>query len=365
LTPLAAAHGLRPTRSCRLIAANRFDQRAPTRELGRAARLLVGSRPCRSASSCCVCSAVERRRTCATRTLSAPRSRCSTCRRRRGRARRRCYLPADDRARFRRHAADLVSRRPRERAPCVALQVERARTLLCAQGDGWCARLRGLAASRWMAASGGAVGRPRRRSSARRLDPKSRPVAPRRVTRCDTLSNRLGAGRERRARTSRWSAAGSPESRRRSRAPTPVHALSVFEARACLGGATFLDREARTARRQRPATCSCAAAPPMRLLGGSASTGSSHAKPRLAGPSRPGTAARVDPAPSAARTPHTSRQPVDSPHLPLAARAAAAAREARRASPRSTPTTRARRGSLGPWLGTGARRADRSRSGIS
>ena len=183
LTPLAAAHGLTADPFVRLIAANRFDQRAPDlaswdalRDYCRLSAVPVGELVLRVfgqssdenvRDSAAVCTALQVLEHCQDVAEDARAGR--------------CYLPGDDRARFGVTAADLVAApAPESVRRCVALQVERARTLL-AYGDALCARLRGLARPvvAGYAAGGWATAAALERAG---FDPNSRPVRPRRVT---------------------------------------------------------------------------------------------------------------------------------------------------------------------------------------
>src|SRR5262245_40757486 len=147
LTPLAAAHGLAPDPFLRLIAANRLDQDAPDlaswdalQDYCRLSAQPVGELVLRvfdQASdanlldSAAVCTALQVLEHCQDVAEDARVGR--------------CYLPADDRARFGCGPWDLMAvPAPESLRRTVALQVERARALL-AHGDALCARLRGFA----------------------------------------------------------------------------------------------------------------------------------------------------------------------------------------------------------------------------
>ncbi len=189
LTPLAAAHDLTPDPFLRLIAANRFDQRAPDlaswSELCDYCRLSaepVGELVLRifdQASeenlrdSGAVCTALQVLEHCQDVAEDARAGR--------------CYLPRDDRGRFGCRAEDLVAEpAPEQLRRCVAVQVERARDLL-AYGDLLCARLRGFARPvvAAYAAGGWATAAALERAE---FDPNQRPVRPRRIA---TVSHAL------------------------------------------------------------------------------------------------------------------------------------------------------------------------------
>ena len=181
LTPVAAAHDLRPDPFVRLVEANRFDQRAPDlaswdalRDYCRLSAEPIGELVLRvfdQASdanlrdSAAVCTALQVLEHCQDVAEDA----------RAGRV----YLPGDDRARFGCRTPDLVvAPAPEGLRRCLALQVERSRALL-AHGDALCARLRGFArpvvAS--YAAGGWATAAALERAQ---FDPNSRAVRPRR-----------------------------------------------------------------------------------------------------------------------------------------------------------------------------------------
>src|SRR5262249_18800663 len=147
LTPLVAAHALTPDPFLRLIAANRFDQRRPDlanwdalRDYCRLSAEPVGELVLRifdqasdanRLDSAAVCTALQALEHCQDVSEDARAGR--------------CYLPADDRARFGCGPWDLMAVPASEGLRrTVALQVERARALL-AHGDALCARLRGFA----------------------------------------------------------------------------------------------------------------------------------------------------------------------------------------------------------------------------
>jgi len=182
LTPLASTHGVTPDPFLRLVAANRFDQRAPDlaswaalRDYCRLSAEPVGELVLRvfdQASeenlrdSAAVCSALQVLEHCQDVAEDARAGR--------------CYLPGDDRDRFRCARADLTAApAPESLRRCVALQVERARALL-AHGDALCARLRGLARPvvAGYAAGGFATAAALERAA---FDPNSRAVRPRRI----------------------------------------------------------------------------------------------------------------------------------------------------------------------------------------
>jgi squalene synthase HpnC len=205
LTPIAAVHGLSPEPFVRLIAANRFDQRAP--DLASWGALLdycrlsanpVGELVLRvfdqaSADnlrdSDAVCTALQVLEHCQDVAEDARAGR--------------CYLPADDRAAFGVGARDLTaSPAPEGLRRSIARQVERARELLV-HGDALCARLRGLARPvvAGYAAGGWATAAALERAG---FDPNRRPVRPRRIA---TLRHALRVGKfraasRRRAKTS-------------------------------------------------------------------------------------------------------------------------------------------------------------------
>ena len=147
LTPLGAAHGITADPFVRLVAANRFDQRAPdlasfselrdycalsAQPVGELVlRVFDQASDANRRDSDEVCTALQVLEHCQDVAEDANAGR--------------CYLPRDDRARFACTPRDLVAApAPEALRRCVALQVERARELL-AHGAALCGRLRGLA----------------------------------------------------------------------------------------------------------------------------------------------------------------------------------------------------------------------------
>jgi squalene synthase HpnC len=182
LTPVAAAHGLTPDPFLRLIAANRFDQDAPDLASWDALRAYcrlsaepvgelvlrvfgqVGDENLRDSNA--VCTALQVLEHCQDVAEDARAGR--------------CYLPADDRARFGVSPWDLMTApAPDGLRRTIALQVERARDLL-ARGDALCARLHGLARPvvAGYAAGGWATAAALERAG---FDPNQWPVRPRRL----------------------------------------------------------------------------------------------------------------------------------------------------------------------------------------
>ena len=235
---------------------------------------------------------------------------------------------------------------------CVALQVERARELL-AHGDALCARLHGLARPvvAGYAAGGWATAAALERAD---FDPNSRPVRPRRIA---TLRHALRVGvAARRARVSaraarsRWSAAGSrarrgARVRGRGRARDAVRGARVSRRR------DLVDREARPARRQRPARVHAL------LHGLSRSARAARRRgPRLAAAAargarrRAGPAARVDPPPPAARARASRAEPARVSRTCRSPRGCARRRSRARFAALDPDDARLDERSLGSWL---------------
>ena len=205
LTPVAAAHDLSPDPFVRLVDANRFDQRTPDlaswdalRDYCRLSAEPIGELVLRVfgqatdtnlRDSAAVCTALQVLEHCQDVAEDARAGR--------------CYLPADDRARFGVSPGDLVAAPASEALRrCVALQAERSRALLV-HGDALCARLRGFARPvvAGYAAGGWATAAALERAE---FDPNRHAVRPRRST---TLRHALRlckprAASRRRAKTS-------------------------------------------------------------------------------------------------------------------------------------------------------------------
>jgi phytoene/squalene synthetase len=177
-----SAHDLSPEPFLRLVEANRFDQRAPdlatwsalcdycrlsAQPVGELVLRIFGQASAENLRDAeAVCTALQVLEHCQDVAEDA-------------RARR-CYLPADDRARAGCTGADLVTApAPASLRRCVAEQVRRARELL-SRGDALCRRLRGLARPVIAAYVGGGYATAAALARAG-FDPNRRPVRPGRI----------------------------------------------------------------------------------------------------------------------------------------------------------------------------------------